>query len=158
MIFQLLLNHAALKSAKAELLHFQEMSKKLQTSVVATQKEIKASHKELEVERSTVSTLEELVKDVKGQLEVASQKITNTNEQLACRDGVITRLREEMSTVRKSKEEIDKKYQEKVIELDTEKIKLREVFTMYIKLYQERINIMKRKRERKRVRSAHAVN
>ena len=128
LLFQLLWSHVALKSTKAELLHFQEMSKKLQNFVVTTQNEIEESHKGLEVERNTVNTLQELVKDVKGQLDIASCKVTNTHQQLAIQEDMITNLKQEMGALSNSKEEIARQLQARTSELETEKNKLKEVF------------------------------
>lgn len=124
------MNHVALKSAKAELLHFQEMSKKLQNSVVAIQRELEVSHKELEMERNTVSKLELSLKqmeDVKSQLETASHEAKKTYQQLIDREGVINDLKEEMKCLKVSKESIHAELQTRTAELETEKKRIKEV-------------------------------
>ena len=129
-IIQLLLSHVALKSAKAELLHFQEMSKKLQNSVVAAQKELEVSHRELELEKKTVTKLEvslEQMEDVKSQLESVSLEVTKTYQQLTDRDDVIDKLNEEMKYLRITKGEITAELQARIAELEAEKKKLKEV-------------------------------
>ena len=133
-IIQLLLSHDALKSAKAELLHFQEMSKKLQNSVVASQKELEVSHKELEVEKNTVTKLElslEQMEDVKSQLQNASFEVAKTHQQLTDREGAINKLKEEMKYLQASKEVV---LQTRTTELETEKKKLKEVPCTHIDL------------------------
>lgn len=127
---QLLLSHVALKSAKAELLHFQEMSKKLQNSVVATQRELEVSHKELEVEKGTVTKLESSLKqmeDVKSQLESTSHEVTKTYQQLIDREDVIKDLKEEMNCLRVSKENVDAELKTRTAELGMEKNRIKEV-------------------------------
>ena len=127
---QLLLSHVALKSAKAELLHFQEMSKKLQNSVVATQRELEVSHKELEAEKSTVTKLELSLKqmeDVKSQLESTTHEVTKIHQQLIDREGVINSLKEEMNCLRVSKDNFHAELQIRTAELDTEKERIKEV-------------------------------
>lgn len=129
-IMQLLLSHVALKSAKAELLHFQEMSKKLQNSVVATQRELEVSHKELEAEKSTVTKLELSLKqmeDVKSQLESTTHEVTKIHQQLIDREGVINSLKEEMNCLRVSKDNFHAELQIRTAELDTEKERIKEV-------------------------------
>lgn len=124
------MSHVALKSAKAELLHFQEMSKKLQNSVVTSQRELEVSHKELEVERSTVSKLELSLKqmeDVKSQLETTSHEVTKTYQQLIDKEGVINELKEEMKCLRVSKENVHAELQTRTTELETEKKRIKEV-------------------------------
>lgn len=127
---QLLLSHVALKSAKAELLHFQEMSKKLQNSVVASQRELEGSHKELEVEKSTVTKLELSLKqmeDIKSQLESTSHEVTKTYQQLIDKDGVINDLKEEMNCLRVSKENVHAELQTRTAELEVEMKRIHEV-------------------------------
>ena len=127
-----MLNHVALESAKAELLHFQEMSKKLQSSVVTIQKELEMSYKDLEVERSTVTKLELSVKQmegVKSQLESTSLKVTEIHQQLIDRDGVIDSLKEEMKCLQASKEQVHAHLQAVMAELETGKKNLNEVYS-----------------------------
>lgn len=129
-ITQLLLSHVALKSAKAELLHFQEMSKKLQNSVVTTQRELEVSHKELEVEKSTVIKLELSLKqmeDIKSQLESTTHEVTKTHQQLIDREGVINSLKEEMNRLRVSKDNVHAELQTRTAVLDIEKKRIKEV-------------------------------
>lgn len=127
-----MLNHVALESAKAELLHFQEMSKKLQSSVVTIQKELEMSYKDLEVERSTVTKLELSVKQmegVKSRLESTSLKVTEIHQQLIDRDGVIDSLKEEMKCLQASKEQVHAHLQAVMAELETGKTNLNEVYS-----------------------------
>ena len=136
---QLLLNHVALKSAKAELLHFQEMSKKLQNSVVTTQRELEVSHKELEVEKSTVTKLELSLENVKSQLESTSLEVTKTYQQLTDGEVVINDLKEEMNCLRVSKENVHGELQTRTAELEIEKKRMEEVFWTIIYLKDNKI-------------------
>ena len=126
-IFQLLLSHNELKSAKVELLHFQEMSKKLQNSVVAAQRETEVSRKELETEKNSFSTMEVSMKNIKCQLEIASQKVKINHQHLADREDTIKNLKEEMNSLCKSNKELVSDLQVRISELEMEKKKLKEV-------------------------------
>lgn len=124
---QLLLSYVALESAKAESSHFQDISKKLQNTVVATQREIEVSHRELEAEKNAVAALEVSLESLRGQLEIALQEKTKTHQQLSDREGTIRELQQETHSLSLSQEEIIGQLQEKNSELMAGKEKLKEV-------------------------------
>lgn len=124
---QLMVNHVALKSAKAELLHFQDMSKKLQNTVVSVQREIEASHKELEAERNCISALEASVREHKVQLDSATQELTKARQHLDEKEGIINELRREANTLANRKEETAKELQKKTLESESDKTQLKQV-------------------------------
>ena len=101
--FQLLLSHVALKSARAELLLFQEISKKLQNSVIAAQRETEVSRNGLEAENNSQKVL---MKNLKGQLEIALQKVKITDQHLADREDTIKNLKQELEIEERKLKEV----------------------------------------------------
>ena len=103
------------------------MSKKLQNLFFATQKELEECHKELEVEKSTVRTLELSLQNVSAQLESATKEVTKTHQQLDEKDEALSQLKKEVASRSTSQKETVRVLQEKTLQLETEKSKLKRV-------------------------------
>ena len=111
------------------------MSKKLQTSFLATQKELEEYHKELEVEKSTVRTLEMSLQDLTAQLESATKDVTKTHQQLDEKDDALSQLKKEVASRSTSQKETVRALQEKTLHLETEKSKLKRVHSITTMLW-----------------------